>query len=162
MSAKARLNDRELAALIEPNTVVVASNGDGAFGQVMLDGRHVLLADEPKAAGGNGAGPGPYELLLMALGSCTSMTIHAYAAREQWPLKQVIVRLTQEHVHVEDCANCEQPNAIIHRIEKRVELVGPLDDAQRQKLRAISDRCPVHRTLTSKIEIRSSLVPASG
>jgi putative redox protein len=78
-----------LQSSISASTVVVASTGAGAFQQIMLDGRHVLHADEPVAAGGGDTGPGPYELLLMELGSCTSMTVHLYAAQKQWPLDQV-------------------------------------------------------------------------
>ena len=156
-----RRDPRMLQSSTSAGTVVVASTGAGAFQQIMLDGRHVLHADEPVAAGGGDTGPGPYELLLMALGSCTSMTVHLYAAQKKWPLEQVILRLSQERVHVRDCANCEDPGAMIHRIEKRIELIGSLDEAQRVRLLEIADRCPVHRTLTSKIEIRSALVPAS-
>src|ERR1700761_6342133 len=159
MSTPFRYDQQELATQVETNTVVVASTGVGAFQQVMLDGRHMLHADEPTTAGGNDTGPGPYELLLMALGSCTSMTINLYAAQHRWPLEQVIIRLSQERVHVQDCRDCERPDAMIHRITKRIELIGPLDDAQRAKLMEIADRCPVHRTLTSKIEIQSSLAP---
>jgi putative redox protein len=158
MSTTSRHDQAELAAQVEPNTVVVASTGVGTFQQMMLDGRHVLHADEPIAAGGNDTGPGPYELLLMALGSCSSMTIHLYAAQHKWPLEQVVIRLRQERVHVQDCVNCERPDAMIHRIEKKIELVGALDDKQRARLLEIGDRCPVHRTLTSKIEIQSALV----
>lgn len=160
MNSASRRSEAELAAQVEANTVVVASTGIGAFQQMMLDGRHVLHADEPVAAGGTDTGPGPYELLLMALGSCTSMTIHLYAARKQWPLEQVVIRLSQQRVHVQDCADCEKPDAMIHRIEKKIELVGALDDAQRTRLLEIADHCPVHRTLTSKIEIHSALTPA--
>jgi putative redox protein len=150
-----------LQSSISAGTVVVASTGAGVFQQIMLDGRHVLHADEPVAAGGGDTGPGPYELLLMALGSCTSMTVRLYAAQKKWPLDQVVVRLSQERLHVRDCANCEDPGAMIHRIEKGIELIGSLDEAQRIRLLEIADRCPVHRTLTSKIEIRSTLVAAS-
>jgi putative redox protein len=147
-----------LQSSVSAGTVVVASTGKGAFQQVMLDGRHVLHADEPVTAGGDDTGPGPYELLLMALGSCTSMTVCSYAARKNWPLEQVIVTLSQERVHAADCADCENPSAMIHRIEKKIELIGPLDEAQRNRLIEIAARCPVHRTLTSRIEIRSALV----
>src|ERR1700730_8030827 len=123
-SATTRRDPRELQASVPAGTVVVASTGAGLFDQIMLDGRHVLHADEPVAAGGGDTGPGPYELLLMALGSCTSMTVHLYAAQKKWPLDQVVVRLSQERVHVRDCANCEDPGAMIHRIEKRIELLG--------------------------------------
>jgi putative redox protein len=155
-----RRDPSALQSSISPGTVVVASTGSGAFQQVMLDGRHVLHADEPVSAGGDDIGPGPYELLLMALGSCTSMTVHLYAARKKWPVEQVVVSLSQKRVHVEDCANCEDSGAMVHRIEKRIELIGPLDEAQRLRLLEIADHCPVHRTLTSRIEIRSALVSA--
>jgi putative redox protein len=148
-----------LQSSVAPGTVIVASTGAGPFQQVLLDGRHLLYADEPVAAGGTDTGPGPYELLLMALGSCTSMTIHLYAARKKWPLEQVVVTLSQKRVHVRDCEHCEESEAMIHRIDKRIELIGALDEAQRQRLAEIADHCPVHRTLTSTIEIHSALVP---
>ena len=84
-----------LQSSISAGTVIVATTGSGAFQQIMLDGRHVLHADEPVVAGGGDTGPGPYELILMALGSCTSMTVHLYAAQKKWPLDQVVVRLSQ-------------------------------------------------------------------
>lgn len=161
MPSTTRRDQRALEASVSAGTVVVASTGAGQFQQLMLDGRHALHADEPRTAGGNDTGPGPYELLLMALGSCTSMTVHLYAARKKWPLEQVIVRLRQERVHARDCADCEEPGAMIHRIEKTIELLGALDEAQRRRLLEIADHCPVHRTLTSKIEIASALAPAA-
>ena len=161
MPSTMRRDRSALEASVTAGTVVVASTGVGKFQQLMLDGRHALLGDEPRAAGGDDTGPGPYEFLLMALGSCTSMTVHLYAARKKWPLEQVIVRLRQERVHARDCADCEEPSAMVHRIEKTIELIGVLDEAQRRRLLEIADHCPVHRTLTSKIEIASALAPAS-
>src|SRR5712664_754121 len=122
-SATTRRDPRELQASVPAGTVIVASTGAGPFDQIMLDGRHTLQADEPVAAGGGDTGPGPYELLLMALGSCTSMTVNLYARQKKWPLEQVVVRLSQERAHVRDCANCEDPGAMIHRIETRIELI---------------------------------------
>jgi putative redox protein len=159
-STGTRRDPSVLQSSITAGTVIVASTGAGAFQQAMMDGRHLLHADEPIAAGGGDTGPGPYELLLMALGSCTSMTVHLYAARKKWPLEQVVVSLRQERAHAQDCANCEDPGSMVHRIEKRIELIGSLDEAQRVRLLEIADHCPVHRTLTSKIEIRSALVSA--
>jgi putative redox protein len=154
-------DESSLQALVSTGKVVIASTGVGALQQVLLDGRHVLRADEPKTAGGDDTGPSPYELLLMALGSCTSMTVHLYAARKKWPLDQVVVTLSQRRVHVEDCVNCEDSQAMIHRIEKKIEFVGSLDEAQKARLLEIAERCPVHRTLTSRIEIASELVSSS-
>ena len=156
-STPTRRDASALQASLSAGTVIVASAGTGAFEQIMLDGRHVLHADEPVAAGGGDAGPGPYELLLMALGSCTSMTVRMYAARKKWPLEQVVVRLRHERVHAQDCADCEDPKRWLDRIERRIELIGSLDEEQRGRLRQIADHCPVHRTLTSKIDIRTVL-----
>ena len=153
-----RRSRSDIEASVQAGTVVVVSTGAGPFDQIMLDGRHELRADEPIAAGGGDAGPGPYELLLMALGSCTSMTVNLYAARKKWPLDQVVVRLKHERVHAEDCAQCEERTAMLDRIEKNIEFIGALDEAQRGRLLEIADKCPVHRTLNSQIDIRTALV----
>ena len=158
-SATIRHDQGELQASVPAGTVVVASTGAGPFDQILLDGRHALHADEPVAAGGGDAGPGPYELLLMALGSCTSMTVHLYARQKKWPLEQVVVRLRHARVHAEDCADCENSKSMIDRIDKGLELIGPLDETQRTRLVQIADHCPIHRTLTSKIDIRTTLEP---
>ena len=153
-----RRDSSALQALATGGTVVVASTGAGAFEQVMLDGRHQLTADEPASAGGGDAGPGPYELLLMALGSCTSMTVHMYARRKNWPLDQVVVRLKHDKVHAEDCADCEKPTAMIDRIDRAIEFLGALDAEQRSRLLQIAYQCPVHRTLSSKIDIKTTAI----
>jgi putative redox protein len=155
-SATTRRDPSVLQAAVPAGTVIVASTGAGPFEQVLLDGRHTLHADEPVSAGGGDSGPGPYELLLMALGSCTSMTVNLYAARKKWPVEQVIVRLSHSRVHAEDCADCEDPKSMIERVDKSVELIGSLDEAQRARLLQIADQCPVHRTLMSKFEIRTT------
>jgi len=117
------------------------------------DGR-TLVADEPAALGGEGAGPDPYTLLLAALGSCVSMTLMLYARRKGWPLERVRVRLRQRRVHAKDCAECGSDSAdFIHHIERAVELEGDLDEGQRARLQEIAHRCPVHRTLTNEIAV---------
>lgn len=148
-----------LQALATGGTVVVASTGQGKFEQVLLDGRHSLIADEPASAGGADVGPGPYELLLMSLGSCTSMTLHLYATRKQWPLEQVVVRLRHSKVYAEDCEGCESNDkAMIDRIDRAIEVIGALDPEQRSRLLQIANQCPVHRTLSSKIDIKTTAV----
>lgn len=143
----------ELQAALPPNTVLVASTGGGRFEQVLMDGRHRLRADEPASVGGNDIGPGPYELLLMSLGACTSMTLKMYADHKKWPLQNVEVRLSHAKVYAEDCATCEKSGTKLDRIERVVTLFGPLSEEQKAKLMEIADKCPVHKTLTSKIDI---------
>lgn len=117
-------------------------------------GEHRLTSDEPAAAGGGDRGPDPYGLLLAALGSCISMTLTLYAERKGWPLEGIEVHLRHEKVHADDCEECESSgSARIDRIEKRLSLEGPLDDGQRERLRSIAARCPVHRTLTEEVVI---------
>ena len=140
-------------------TVVVQGSGSG-FRQDIVAGGHQMVADEPTAAGGTDAGPNPYELLLAALGSCTSMTIAMYARRKQWPLTGVTVNLTHSKIHAADCAECETREGKLDRIEREITLTGQLDDTQRGRLLEIAEKCPVHRTLLSEIDIRSRLTPA--
>jgi putative redox protein len=137
--------------------VTVAETGTGTYSQQITAGRHQLIADEPQPIG-DGAGPTPYDLLLAALGSCTSMTIRLYANKKGWPLEHVEVSLRHSRIHAEDCAECETKTGMINHIDRSITLVGDLDDAQRERLMAIAERCPVHQTLTSEINISTSLV----
>ena len=140
-----------------PRKVVVTETGKGKFQQSVAVGPHRFLGDEPVAAGGLDTGPSPYDLLTAALGTCTAMTIRLYADLKALPLTGVSVALTHEKIHAADCANCETKEGKIDRIERTIALKGPLDDAQRARLMQIADKCPVHRTLTSEVEIRTSL-----
>src|ERR1700760_2182670 len=137
-------------------TVIVNSGREGVL-QTIRVGPHHLQADEP-ADWGNDAGPNPYELLLAALGACTSMTLRMYAGRKQWLLKGVKVRLGHSRSYVEDCAACDTKEAAVDQIDIELTLTGNLSDGQRQRLMQIADRCPVHRTLLGKIQIRMSLI----
>ena len=136
--------------------VIVRSAGDG-LAQDIAAGSHRLVSDEPVSGGGTDTGPTPYDLLLAALGSCTSMTLTMYARRKQWPLERVTVRLRHSRVHGEDCVHCETADAMLTVIDRDIELEGALDGEQRNRLLEIANRCPVHRTLTSRIEIRTRL-----
>ena len=152
----------DVAALsVEPGWVKVIESGEGKLTEHLLDGRHRLLSDEPVAAGGSDRGPGTYELLLMALGACTTMTLRLYADRKQWPLARVSVALRHARIHAEDCADCETKQGMLDRIERVISLEGALDAEQRQRLKQIADICPVHRTLTSEMKIETRLADAS-
>ncbi len=133
--------------------VVVRETGEGFLSQHIAAGPHHLRADEPASLGGDDSGPTPYDLLLAALGACTSMTMRMYARRKKWPLDQAQVTLSHEKVHAEDCADCEHKDRKIDRIERRIRLDGQLDDSQRSKLLEIADKCPVHRTLHGEIRV---------
>jgi uncharacterized OsmC-like protein len=133
-------------------SVTVRGNAAG-FAQEIHAGPHRLHADEPASAGGTDTGPSPYDLLLAALGACTSITVGMYARRKAWPLEEVTVHLRHSKIHAADCAECETKEGLLDRIERDIHFVGPLTDEQRAKLLEIANKCPVHRTLTSKIDI---------
>jgi uncharacterized OsmC-like protein len=141
----------------ESGWVVVVGAASG-FANEVVAGAHRLRADEPASAGGTDSGPGPYDLLLAALGSCTSMTISLYARRRKWPLESVTVRLRHSRIYARDCEDCETKDGRIDRIEREITLKGELEGEQRQALLAIADKCPVHNTLTHEIRIDSKLV----
>ncbi|HUQ34350.1 MAG TPA: OsmC family protein [Pyrinomonadaceae bacterium] len=120
--------------------------------EVRYNENRTLIIDEPAELGGDGAGPDPYTLLLSALGGCISMTVTLYARRKSWPLERVTVRLRQGRIHAKDCVECaDHTEGFIHRIERSVIVEGDLTDEQRTRLQEIAHKCPVHKTLTSKI-----------
>lgn len=132
-----------------PTIVTVSENGRGPYQQSVSNGRHTLIADEPLAAGGDDAGPTPYDLLLAALGSCTSITLRMYAQRKNLALTHVSVALSHEKIDVD--------GQRVDRIERRITLAGDLSDEQRARLLEIANKCPMYRTLQSDIRIDSHL-----
>ena len=126
--------------------VRVASDGT-KFGQDITIGTHRLRADEETGTGGGDTGAGPHELLLGALGACTSMTLRMYAARKGWPLTSVHVALNGGAVEGR------------YAITREITLTGELDAEQRQRLLEIADKCPVHRTLTGEVMIETKEGP---
>ena len=138
--------------------VRVVEAGQGKFAEDIFAGRHRLRADEPESAGGTDSGPSPYALLLAALGACTAMTLRLYADHKKLPLERVTVDLAHDRIHAADCAECETREGRIDHIERLIALEGPLDDAQRAKLLEIADKCPVHRTLHSEVQVLTKAV----
>jgi putative redox protein len=137
-------------------TVIVTETSSGGFMRQISAGHHQLMADEPPPVGDD-TGPTPYDLVLAGLGACTSMTVRMYADRKRWPLDEIRVTVRHSRIHAKDCADCETRNGYIDQIDCDVELTGDLDDAQRQRLLYIAERCPVHQTLTSEVRITTSL-----
>ncbi|WP_061020260.1 bifunctional alpha/beta hydrolase/OsmC family protein [Bradyrhizobium sp. CCH5-F6] len=141
-----------------PRKVVVQETRKSKFNQTITVGPHHLVADEPVAAGGADAGPGPYDLLLAGLGACTSMTMRLYADRKSLPLERVTVSLKHSKIYAKDCEECETREGMLDQIERDITMDGVLDAEQRKKLMEIADKCPVHRTLTSEIRIVTKAV----
>lgn len=114
----------------------------------------VSISDEPAELGGGGLGPGPYELLLAGLGSCTAITLRMYADRKRWPLDRVGIALSHEKIHAKDCDDCETEGGTVDEIRLELELEGDLTDEQRARLHEIAHKCPVHRTLVGEVKVR--------
>jgi putative redox protein len=135
------------------NPTATVESSDGTYAQAIKARMHEWAAGEPVEIGGTDNGPTPYELLLSALGACTSITLEMYAARKGWPLDKVHVTL--EHSKEERAG--ENDGKPVDMIDRLVRLEGALNDEQRAKLIEIAEKCPVHRTLTNQININTLL-----
>lgn len=153
------LPDADKPPLAGDAQVVVRTDREHYPTRILANG-HSLNADEPVRVGGQDTGPTPYDLLLAALGSCTSITLRMYADRKEWPVDSIVVRLDHSKIHADDCEDCESAKGKIDRIERVIQLEGDLDEEQRQRMLEIADKCPVHRTLHSEISVRSRLQEA--
>jgi putative redox protein len=143
---------------LPPGVVDVSETLTGRFSNEVRVGRHRLLADEPTDAGGDDAGPMPHDFVLAGLGACTSMTVRMYAERKGIPLKRVSVRLSYRKMKAADCPDCVTKEGEITEMTRDVTLEGDLTDEQRQRLIEIANKCPVHKTLSGEIKIRTHLV----
>ncbi|MGH2581630.1 MAG: OsmC family protein [Anaerolineales bacterium] len=122
-------------------------------------GVHTVRSDEPIEFGGQDTGPNPYELLMASLAACKIITMQMYARRKGFPLEGVEVTMSTRKVHARDCEDCESdPEARVDIIDTELRLLGNLDSEQKQKIRKISEKCPVHRTLTTETKIRTKLL----
>lgn len=139
-----------------PESVTIVRTESGFRTDVISNG-FPLVADEPTSVGGTNTGPTPYDYLLTALGSCTSMTIRMYSDRKKWPLESVTVRLTHRKIHASDCELCESEKGLIDEIHREISFAGPLDEEQKQRLLEIADRCPVHKTMHGEVAIHTRL-----
>lgn len=139
---------------IRSNSSIAASlDGAQKFTTSLKLGDHYLIADEPATFGGNNFGPSPYEYVAGALAACTAMTIQMYARRKKWQVDNVSVNVKHFKDHAIDCENCEDDSAKIDTFSLEIQLEGNLSEVQKKKLIDIGKKCPVHKTLTSTIQI---------
>jgi putative redox protein len=145
------------AAGFEPGTVTVAGRKEDIFLCSVNAAGHALLADEPEALGGENLGPGPYDFLAAALGSCTVMTLNMYARHKKLPVERVEVAVRHDRIHARDCEECETETGHLDRLVREISVRGAVDRAQRERMLEIADRCPVHRTLEGEIRVETRL-----
>ncbi len=145
-----------LAPDVEEGLVVTELDAEQGYAHRAATPTHTWLLDEPPGVGGADRGPNPYDQLLAALGACTSMTMRMYARRKGWDVGEMEVRLRHDRVHAADCADCETTSGQVDVIDREVVLPGGLDPERRTALLAIADKCPVHRTLTREVRIRTT------
>ncbi len=135
---------------------ITLRNGDN-LQQIITTREHTFIIDEPERAGGDDAGPDPYEVLLASLAGCTAITLVLYARRKEWPLDEIEVTLENSRIHSDDCLNWEGDDTFIDEIKRHIVLRGDLSDEQRERLAYIATRCPVHKTLTTPTHIHDTV-----
>ena len=140
------------------NRIVARIGKSGFRTEIMANGLS-MIADEPISVGGTNMGPTPYDYLVAGLGACTAMTLRMYADRKKIQLEEVVVVLTHQKVHAKDCQACDTDQPMVDWIDRELTFKGSLSANQLQRLMEIANRCPVHRTLESKVKIHTSLNP---
>lgn len=141
-----------------PAKVTVQYLPDYTYTQLLTAAPHAYLADEPEDDGGENLGPGPYELLLWALGSCTAMTVLMYARRKGWDVAECSVHLTHDRIHAKDSSDAEAGSGRVDLIKRDISLRGRLSQEQRDRLLEIAGRCPVTKTITGSPKVVDSII----
>lgn len=138
-------------------TVEVTESGRGKLALDVTTGVHHLVADEGPTVGGTDTGPSPHDFLLVALGSCTVMTLRLYAERKGYALRKITAKLSQRKIKAADCPDCVSKEGEVEEMFREITLEGDLDAEARARLLDIANRCPVHKALTGEIKIRTTL-----
>lgn len=144
--------DKRFPRFSKATTKVRAPKADGFLCTVNSNGHH-LFADEPLSYGGSNLGPSPFDLLSSALGACTAMTLNMYARHKKLSVDTVEVSIKHKKIAAEDCTSCETKTGKIDQFERNIRITGDITDAQRERMIQIADRCPVHKTLHSEIDV---------
>lgn len=145
-----------------PEGQVVVRTGRARFHTEIFAGDHALVADEPESVGGTDSGPTPFGLLMSALGACTTITLRMYADRKDWPLEEIGVRLRHRKLSGTDASKPRDGTPVTNEVSQVIELVGPLDEAQRARLLEIAHRCPIHRALEAGVAMPMELAERDG
>lgn len=130
--------------------IIVDIGREGRRTQVRASGQDLVVGKED--------GPGPYEFLLASIGACKAMTVRMYADRKGWDLERAVCVLRHDREHAEDCEHCEEKGMQIEHVHVEIQFVGDLTEDQRKRLAEIADRCPVQKTVTAGVRIKTSLV----
>ncbi|NMM48221.1 bifunctional alpha/beta hydrolase/OsmC family protein [Marinigracilibium pacificum] len=138
--------------------IQIRLNAEDGYTTEIIDKKHRWLADEPEDVGGDDLGPTPYGLLSSALGACTAMTIKMYADRKDWSLEEINVEIEHDKTHAEDCDNNKEKGAKIDLFKRKIKITGNLDQDQIGRLGEIADKCPVHKTLSTKSKIETEII----
>ncbi|WP_373055980.1 alpha/beta fold hydrolase [Zunongwangia sp. H14] len=152
-----RYIDKEEEIDLQTDHQIVANLGEEGLTTQIKAGPHNFIADEPVNIGGDNFGPTPYELLSAGLAACTSMTLQMYARRKKWHLKNVETHVDYTRQHAADCENCEKNDSKIDTFLREIIIDGEVNEKQKAKLLEIADKCPVHKSLTGKIQVKTKL-----
>ncbi|MDX5421715.1 MAG: OsmC family protein [Hymenobacteraceae bacterium] len=147
-----------MSVLEKEGFITVVADSSAPMVATIKAGSDTMTIDESGVARGLKAGADPYDLVLGGLGACTVITLHMYARRKGWPLERAEVSLRHERIHADDCAHCEDEKARLTQVTKKLRLYGNLTDEQRERLKFISSKCPVQKTLQSGMAVETVLV----
>lgn len=147
------MDNKEQAGIVR----VSADSSAPMVANILAGDQHMVL-NETGVLTGVKTGPDPYDYMLSALGACTVITLHMYAQRKGWPLERAEVSLRHGRVHIKDCESCEEKVAKLTQVTKQLRLVGDLTPEQRERLKNISSKCPVQKTLEAGINVVTEMV----